>query len=111
LLLALASFYSFIVDAFFPPFINTTLLPENFQITKWILSIKISIVFWCFSLYHAYLILCNGCVVLLLLTFSFLVNLIPGFDNGSGEWDEYPYVNSGGIEIGSPVRIWPILIL
>ncbi|WJX42560.1 hypothetical protein P8452_29778 [Trifolium repens] len=25
-----------------------------------------------------------------------------GFDNGSGEWDEYPYVNSGGIEIGSP---------
>ncbi|XP_057453968.1 YTH domain-containing protein ECT4 isoform X2 [Lotus japonicus] len=26
-----------------------------------------------------------------------------GFDNGNGEWDEYPsYVNSGGVELGSP---------
>jgi len=34
------------------------------------------------------------------------VSLLPGFDNGNGEWDEYSsYVNTEGLEIGSPVRI------
>lgn len=29
-----------------------------------------------------------------------------GYDNGAGEWDEYPpYLNAEGLEIGSPVSI------
>ena len=28
----------------------------------------------------------------------------PGYDNATGEWDEYPpYINAEGLEIGSPV--------
>lgn len=30
-----------------------------------------------------------------------------GYDNTTGEWDEYPsYVNAEGLEIGSPVSIF-----
>lgn len=37
------------------------------------------------------------------------VSVTPGFNNANGEWDEYPpYINSEGLEIGSPVRIWPL---
>ena len=29
-----------------------------------------------------------------------------GYDNATGEWDEYsPYVNAEGMELGSPVRM------
>ena len=44
--------------------------------------------------------------------FLLLVILTPGFDNANGEWDEYPsYVNSDGLEIGSPVRIWHLFLI
>lgn len=33
-----------------------------------------------------------------------ICNLAAGYDNGTGEWDEYPpYMNAEGLEIGSPV--------
>lgn len=40
------------------------------------------------------------------------VSTTPGFDNANGEWDEYPsYVNSEGLEIGSPVRIQHLFLI
>lgn len=40
------------------------------------------------------------------------MSLTPGFDNGNGEWDEYSsYVNSEGLDIGSPVRIRHLFLI
>lgn len=48
---------------------------------------------------------------LIFLIIFFHVILSPGFEN-NGEWDEYPsFINSEGLEIGSPVRFWLLFLI